>query len=188
MSLLLMLLLSAEPVPPPIQPTTPLRAPTIVPTAQLRPISCSDNCITPTEAVTYASYLAPKAGLAGTFRMEVKAVGEQNGFYYLNSETDYRDRNCLTIAIPAAVMNRLTAGEGLGAAEKRFKGQTIFVRGVAQRVKIGIFNDAGKPTDKYYYQVHVRIGDPAQIALRRAGFADDRALTSEPEVDVRGGS
>lgn len=188
MSLLLMFLLSGELVPPPVQPSTPLRAPTIIPAAPLRPISCSDNCITPTEAVTYASYLAPKAGLAGTFRLEVKAVGEQNGFYYLNSETDYRDRNCLTIAMPAAVMNRLTAGEGLGAAEKRFKGRTIFVRGVAQRVKIGIFDDAGKPTDKYYYQVHVRIGDAAQIALRRAGFSDDRELSSEPEVDVRGGS
>lgn len=188
MSLLLMFLFAGELVPPPVKPSTPLRAPDIVPAAPQRPIYCSDNCITPTEAVTYASYLAPKAGLAGTFRLEVKAVGEQNGFYYLNSETDYRDRNCLTIAMPAAVMARLAYGEGRDAAEKRFKGRTIFVRGVAQRVKIGIFDDAGKPTGKYYYQVHVRVGEAAQISLPRAGFTNDRELSREPEVDDHSGS
>ncbi|MBN8842686.1 MAG: hypothetical protein J0H88_05485 [Sphingomonadales bacterium] len=134
-----------------------------------RPVYCSDDCISPVEAVTYASYLAPKAGIAGTFRMEVKAVGEQKGIYYLNSEADYRDRNCLTIAMPAAVMAQLAGGGGLARAEKRFKGRTIIVRGVAQRVKIGFFGPDGTPTDKYYYQVQIRIGQAGQIATRSVG-------------------
>lgn len=137
-----------------------------VPAAPRRPVACSDDCISPIEAVTYASYLAPKAGIAGTFRMQVKAVGEQKGIYYLNSESDYRDRNCLTIAMPAAVMAELAGGEGLAAAERRFRDRTIMVRGVAQRVRIGFFDDSGKPTDKYYYQVQVRIGQPDQLSLR----------------------
>jgi hypothetical protein len=153
----------------------------IVPTRQnpLRPVHCGDDCISPVEAVTYASYLAPKAGIAGTFRMKVKAVGEQKGIYYLNSETDYRDRNCLTIAMPAAVMAELARGEGLAAAEKRFKGRTIMVRGVAQRVRIGFFDDAGKPTGKYYYQVQVRIGRSEQIAPR-SGYINDKELSQNP--------
>ena len=167
------LLLAANPVakvPPPV-------------TTAPRPIACSDDCISPVEAVTYASYLAPKAGIAGTFRMEVKAVGEQKGIYYLNSEPDYRDRNCLTIAIPAAVMAELAEGEGLAAAEKRFKGRTIMVRGVAQRVKIAFFDDSGKPTDKYYYQVQIRIGQAAQLGPRvrqRGGVTYDGPASAQP--------
>lgn len=152
----------------------------VSPTEPQRPIQCTDTCISPTEAVTYASYLAPKAGIAGTFRMEVKAVGEQKGIYYLNSETDYRDRNCLTIAMPTRVMAELARGEGLAAAEKRFKGRTILVRGVAEREKIGFFGDDGKPTDKYYYQVQVRIGRAGQLRLLRDGVVDDRELTLTP--------
>ena len=168
MSLLLSLLLAADPA-------------VIVPARQSPPrrVYCSDDCISPVEAVTYASYLAPKAGIAGTFRMDVKAVGEQEGVYYLNSETDYRDRNCLTIAVPAAVMAKLVQGEGLAAVEKRFKGRTIMVRGVAQRVRIGFFDAAGKPTDKYYYQVQVRIGRSEQIATR-GGLINDKELSRTP--------
>ncbi len=160
----------------------------VPPTAVVRPrpIHCSDDCISPVEAVTYASYLAPKAGIAGTFRMEVKAVGEQKGFYYLNSESDYRDRNCLTIAMPASVLAELAGGEGLAVAERRFKGRTVLVRGVAQRVKIGFFGDDGKPTDKYYYQVQVRIGQADQLSVARAGMSDDRSL-AQPSRAVRSG-
>ncbi len=168
MSLLLSLLLAADPA-------------VIVPARQSPPrrVYCSDDCISPVEAVTYASYLAPKAGIAGTFRMDVKAVGEREGIYYLDSETDYRDRNCLTIAVPAAVMAKLVQGEGLAAVEKRFKGRTIMVRGVAQRVRIGFFDAAGKPTDKYYYQVQVRIGRSEQIATR-GGLINDKELSRTP--------
>ena len=168
MPLLLSLLLAADPA-------------VIVPARQSPPrrVYCSDDCISPVEAVTYASYLAPKAGIAGTFRMDVKAVGEREGMYYLDSETDYRDRNCLTIAVPAAVMAKLAQGEGLAAVERRFKGRTIMVRGVAQRVRIGFFDAAGKPTDKYYYQVQVRIGRSEQIATR-SGLINDKELSRTP--------
>jgi hypothetical protein len=152
-----------------------------VPNFPRRPIVCTEECISPIEAVTYASYLAPKAGIAGTFKMEVKAVDEQNGFYYLNSEADYRDRNCLTIAMPATVMKRLTYGEeGLAAVEKRFKGRTITVRGVAERVKIGFFEAGGKPTDKYYYQVQIRIGQASQLWVQGDGYVNDAELVRPP--------
>ncbi|MEI4505822.1 hypothetical protein WBQ88_06245 [Sphingopyxis sp. CCNWLW253] len=168
MSLLTLLLFASNPIVAAPQPSAPRR-----------PIFCSDDCISPVEAVTYASYLAPKAGIAGTFRMEVKAVGEQKGIYYLNSETDYRDRNCLTIAIPAKLMTELAGGEGIEAAERRFKGRMTLVRGVAQRVKIVFFDDGGRPTDKYYFQVQIRAGDADQISTR-AGYSDDRALSRTP--------
>ena len=169
MFVLTLLLLAANPV---VNAPPPLARPR-------RSIFCSEDCISPVEAVTYASYLAPKAGIAGIFRMEVKAVGEQGGIYYLNSETDYRDRNCLTIAVPRQVMAELAGGEGLDAAEKRFKGRMVMVRGVAQRVKIVFFDDGGKPTDKYYYQVQIRAGQVDQFSTR-TGYINDRALSQTP--------
>ncbi len=171
MSLLALILLAeaATGNPPP---------PVYVPSTRRSSIRCRDDCITPVEAVTYASYLAPKAGIAGTFRMQVKAVGEQKGVFYLNSETDYRDRNCLTIAIPAPVMAELGGGD-LAGVKRWFEGRTIWVRGVAGRVRIGFFGDDGKATDKYYYQVQVRIGRQDQIAMGRVGYIDDRELQAK---------
>lgn len=78
---------------PPIQPPpTPITSHLHVP--------CEQGCINPIEAVTYASYLGSRAGVAGEFELTVKAVGFENGRFFLNSELDYRDRNCLTLVIP----------------------------------------------------------------------------------------
>lgn len=175
MSLLSLLLLTAAPVASVPAPPT-VKSQLIVPLPRVPPPwpICDRDCISPVEAVTYASYLAPKAGVAGTFRMQVKAVGQQGGYYYLNSEADYRDRNCLTIAIPAKLMGELV-GDDLAAAERWYKNRTILVRGVAARVRIDFLDDDGKPTDKYYYQVQVRIGHADQIATR-TGYSDDRSL------------
>ncbi|HEV7342489.1 MAG TPA: hypothetical protein VGN68_12715, partial [Sphingopyxis sp.] len=85
------------------------------------------------------------------------------------------------IAMPATVMKRLTYGEeGLAAVEKRFKGRTITVRGVAERVKIGFFEAGGKPTDKYYYQVQIRIGQASQLWVQGDGYVNDAELVRPP--------
>jgi len=44
-------------------------------------------------------------------------------------------------------------------------GRKIFVRGVARRVKI-YFTVDGHATDKYYYQTHVLVTTPVQVAVR----------------------
>jgi hypothetical protein len=124
--------------------------------------------MSPVEAVTYASYLAPKGALAGDFEMEVKGVGEDRGQLFLNSEIDYRDRNCLTIAMPLAVARRLTGKTDMADIKAAFAGKRISVRGVARRVRID-FTEGGKPTGKYYYQVHVPIGRPDQLMFEGAG-------------------
>jgi len=130
---------------------------------------CQQGCMTPVEAVTYASYVAPKGGIAGEFAFEIQAVGEQNGRLYLNSEKDYRDRNNLTIAMPRLVGQWLAGKNDLAAIQKALVGHRIVVRGVAQRVQIDLIDQSGKRTDKYYYQIHVTVSDPHQIALDGRG-------------------
>ena len=122
---------------------------TIVP-----PPICAERCINPIEAVTLAAQLGNGAGVASDFGMTVKAVGFERGRFYLNSELDYRDRNCLTIVVPAATMTKLAGSADLEAVKQQFVGSKIAVRGVARQVRIEFMAD-NQPTGKYYYQIHL---------------------------------
>lgn len=124
---------------------------------------CQRGCLNPLEAISYANYLAPRAGVAAEFELTVKAVGTSRGRYFLNSETDYRDRNCLTIVLTPEVARELAGPAGEAALEMRFKGKRIAVEGIARRVRIDFTDDTGKATDKYYYQVHVTVMNARQI-------------------------
>jgi len=127
-------------------------------------LSCDRGCLSPIEAVTYASYLGDKAGVAGMFDMPVAEVGQQNGLFYLNSEADYRDRNCLTVALTPAAMLQLVGTNDLDRVRKRLRGHRVIVRGVAQRQRIDFTSD-GKPSGKFYYQIHVRVSAASQIRV-----------------------
>ena len=126
---------------------------------------CANGCITPVEAVTMADQVAPKAGIFGDFELTVKVVGEDRGRFYLNSEEDYRDRNCLTIALSSEVAKTLVGDGGLQELKRTFEGKTIVVTGSARRVRVDFLTD-GKPSGKYYYQVHAFVGHPRQITFR----------------------
>jgi hypothetical protein len=118
--------------------------------------------LTPREAIFKAADAAP-AGVAGRFRLTIQATGHQDGHVYLNSETDYRDQRNLSIdlcPVSLASMKDKFAAD----PETFFVGKTIEVRGVAHRVKITFLSD-GKPTDRYYYQTHVRVCSADQISL-----------------------
>jgi hypothetical protein len=126
--------------------------------------SCARGCLSPVEAIAYAAYLAPRAAVAAEFEMTVKAIGAEKGRIFLNSETDYRDRNCLTIALTpvAAVLN--LGSSDLAQLRAKLIGRRIVVRGVAQRVRIEFLAE-GKPSGKYYYQVQVPVSGSRQLAL-----------------------
>ena len=153
----------AQPQPAPSPPMIVLPSP-----RGPAPFCVSGGCMNPVEAVTYASYLAPKGGVAGDFEMQVQAVGTQNGMVYLNSEKDYRDRNCLTIAMPLILAKGLFRAEDISGIETKLKGKRITVRGIARQVRINFLAD-GKPTGKYYFQVHVGVTSPTQIHVDDRG-------------------
>lgn len=128
----------------------------------IKPVVCRNGCINPIEAVTYASYLGERAGVAGEFELTIRAVGQEKGMIYLNSENDYRDRNCLTVAIPDNV-----AKQAFGTADKtdltrKLVGKSAVFGGIARQVRIAFTQD-GQATGKYYYQVHLRVKDRRQI-------------------------
>lgn len=125
---------------------------------------CANGCLTPVEAVTYADNVAPRAGIAAEFDVTVRSVGEMQGRYYLNSETDYRERNCLSIVVTPNVAQALSGSVNLNTLAVAMKGRRIAVQGVARRVRVD-FTEDGQATGKYYYQVHVVVTDPRQIVM-----------------------
>lgn len=125
---------------------------------------CSPNgCLSAVEAITYASYLAPKAGIAGIVSMRVRQVGFERGIFYLNSEIDYRDRNNLTVTVREEDMRTLFSDTALHGIRRQLTGKTIYARGVARRVRIDFMTDEQKPSGKYYYQVQMRLSDASDL-------------------------
>jgi hypothetical protein len=114
--------------------------------------------------VTIADMVAPRAGLAAEFDMPIAAVGEQDGRFYLNSEEDYRERNCLTLVLSPYVVRALIGSTDLAMLSQKMVGKRVAVQGIARRVRIDLSEDR-RPTGKYYYQVHVVVNDPRQIVI-----------------------
>lgn len=141
-------------------PSPPTSAP--ISAKRERPKPCAQGCLNPIEAVTFASYLGDRAGVAGEFALPIKAVGFEKERVFLNSETDYRDRNCLTVVLPMATAKAIAGSADPAAVRKHFEGRRVIVRGIAKQVRID-FTDNGQPTGKYYYQVHLPVGSPNQI-------------------------
>lgn len=102
-------------------------------------------------------------GIEGFFKFEVRGAGRQGDWLYLNSEADYRDQRCLTVAIPQAVAQALEL-KILGDPLELMKGRTIRVSGAAKRTTIWFLSN-GVRTNSYYYQTQIRVSDISQIAV-----------------------
>ena len=116
------------------------------------------------QAVQLAAEAAPD-GVSGVFALQVKGTGTQDGFTYLNSELDYRDQRCLTIAISPGVAKQLETRFGAPVIVA-LKGRRILVDGIAARTRVDFITD-DRPTGKYYYQTHVRVTNPEQIRIQQ---------------------
>ena len=116
----------------------------------------------PTAAIAAAA--ASESGVTGTFRLVVRSTGEETDTLWLCSEADYRDPRCLSVAIRGEARRALLAQHGaqLGA---HFRERTVIVDGTARKQRID-FVSGGKPTGHYYFQTHVDVDDPAQLAMR----------------------
>ena len=121
-----------------------------------------DELISPVQAIYSAAKVTPN-GVKARFGLLVQASGHQDGNVYLNSELDYRDQRCLTVAIAPRAVRELKAKYTLDPAVF-FKGKRVAVDGVARRVTIFIGVN-GRKTDKFYYQTHVVVNSAEQIHL-----------------------
>ncbi|GEA09259.1 hypothetical protein KUL42_40200 [Alteromonas sp. KUL42] len=128
--------------------------------------STTSNTTTPLsdtmEIIKAAANSAPK-GVPGRYTLQIVATGSQGQYVYLNTEKDYRDQRAITVALHPKAIAQLSAKYGMSPQEY-FVDKTIVVNGKAQRVKIAFLSE-GKPTDKYYYQTHIRLMDISQIEV-----------------------
>jgi hypothetical protein len=105
---------------------------------------------------------APR-GVKGTFQFPIKAAGSQNSVIFLNTETNYRDRRNISVAIHPKLIDALTIKYRV-SPEIFFINKTVEVTGEAKRVKIHLAVD-GRKTTKYYFQTHVRVTSLNQIKV-----------------------
>jgi hypothetical protein len=113
-------------------------------------------------AVMLTSKIAPES-LPGIFAMQVVATGTEAGKVFLNSEDDYRSLTNLTIAFTPSAATAFAHQHG-GRPDEVLDGKIITVVGYAERKRID-FRVRGEPTGKFYYQVHVNVADPEQVAI-----------------------
>jgi hypothetical protein len=118
--------------------------------------------IPPSQAIEAAADAAP-AAVDGIFEMQVRTVGRSEDRVILNSQADYRDQRNLSIVLSPEAAQAIEA-KTHQSAEAYFQGHKLLVSGLARRVTIWFFAD-GEQTDKYYYQTHVDVADPAQLKL-----------------------
>lgn len=102
-------------------------------------------------------------GVKGTFQLPIKASGIQRNTVYLNTETDYRDRRNITVALHPKLTGAFTKKYG-SSPDIYFINKTIEVTGEAKRLKIYLFTN-GKVTKKYYFQTHIRVTSLNQIKV-----------------------
>lgn len=122
------------------------------------------DALSPQQAIMMAADVAPQPVYV-TVDLQVRGIGMQNGFTYLNSEKDYRDQRNVSLEITPEVLAQVEAKFG-GQLAAFARGKHVLVKGPARRVTIWFFDDEGRRSDKFYYQTHVRVSDPAQIQLR----------------------
>lgn len=110
-----------------------------------------------------AANVEPARAIPGTFLMTVQAIGAEDGRVFLNSERDYRNQNCLTVVLAPGVAEQLA--RQLGVDVPSLLHRRLSVRGKAQRVRIQFSSAQGQVSNKYYYQTHLQVDDPGQIAF-----------------------
>ncbi len=120
------------------------------------------NIISPAQAIMAAAEIAPDS-VSGVFELHIQSTGRQRGVIYLNSETDYRDQRCLTLAINPIVARGFIQKYG-EEPDIYLKNKMIRVSGEARRVKIWFYSK-GKRTEKYYYQTHVFVTNESQVEV-----------------------
>ena len=127
----------------------------------------AQTSMTPADAVAAAA-ASHGMGRRGTFEFVVRSTGSSHGHVFLNSEPNYRDPENLSIYLDVRAVGLLT--RQLGASPEDFyKGKRIAVRGTARRVPILFTSDYGRPTGKAYFQTHVDVREPGQIAVLSGG-------------------
>jgi hypothetical protein len=133
---------------------------------------CADSLLVTTDTISatadtmrvieQAAEAAPY-GVTGNFSLTIKAAAKPGEIVYLNTELDYRDRRCITIALSPEIASHIEQQYGV-TAQEYYLGKKVQVNGTAKQVKIWFF-ERGKRTDKYYYQTHIQIMRPKQIEV-----------------------
>ena len=118
--------------------------------------------LTARDAIELSEAAAPE-GVSGIYSLLIKQHGYQRDTLYLNTQSDYRDRRNVSLAVPKQVQEQFIELHKK-TIEQAVLNKSILVYGKAHREKIWFFKQ-GKRSEKYYFQTHINITDATQIKL-----------------------
>lgn len=120
----------------------------------------------PVQAVMMAAEAAP-AWLPGVFVLKVQGGGRgrglEDGYVFLNSESDYRDPRSITVRLTPEAALAYQREHGT-AADTALRNKVVVVYGYARQARID-FVQFGVPSGKYYFQTHIVVSDADQISV-----------------------
>lgn len=115
--------------------------------------------VAPAEAIRRANAAEPKP-VPATFVLRIQAGARLDNTVFLNSEPNYKDPRCLTLAVEDDAAKALAARFG-EAPETALKGKRVRVVGLAYKVPIFIERNP----EPAYYQTHVVVIDARQLEV-----------------------
>lgn len=112
-------------------------------------------------AIAAADAAKPRLGARGRFEMTVAATGQVGGATFLNSSTDYRAPDDLSLRLSPNVVKALERRYGTPPLAY-FRGKHVVVDGTVRRVMI-VDEDYGRTIGFNRWQHTVRVLFPSQI-------------------------
>lgn len=121
-----------------------------------------EGVIDPVQAVIYAAQSAPNAH-TGTFGMQVRNLGSNPRYVYLNSELNYREQFNVSVRMDIEVARFLRRTYGQNWLDEII-GKQIEIEGEVKREEIWFVCNRER-TNSYYYQTHIHVSRPEQFKI-----------------------
>ena len=93
------------------------------------------------------------------------AVGTPGRLVYLNSASDYRAADNVSVALTPRAASRLRALLGNRPINEALVGRAVIVEGRPRRHTMQVLTDERRPTGRGYYQVRIAVDDISRIAI-----------------------
>ena len=128
-------------------------------------VPCADSCRSAAEAIAAADAARGEPGQAARYRFTIASVGTPGQLIYLNSASDYRAADNVSVALTPRAASRLRALLGNRPINEALVGRAVIVDGRPRRHTMQVLTDERRPTGRGYYQVRIAVDDISRIAI-----------------------
>ncbi|NII09109.1 hypothetical protein [Oleiagrimonas sp. C23AA] len=139
----------------------------VVSVAVVRPVYAGRSVtppLSPVQIIAQVRARAP-ATVIGRFEFTVRSVGHKRGTLFIDSMTDYRDPENVTLTLRRQQAQAVRQALHL-SSDQMLIGQTLLIDGWARRKRIEFVNSPGHtPQGRHYFQTWLYVHGPDDIHI-----------------------